>query len=110
MKSLVKCGLAAAMVFATVMPAIAHEPARSFDICVGSTDVATQDDPSKAGASLTAAANIYAEGTIPTGGVKMCSDITTPVIGTFYANVMLQAGLGAHAGLPAAPDVQSFVT
>src|SRR5215469_16393466 len=110
MKGLIKYGLAAAMVFATAMPAIAHVPERSFDICVGTTDVATQDDLTKAGASITAAANIYAEGTIPTGGVKMCSDITAPVIGTFYANVMLQAGLGAHTGLPAAPDVQSFVT
>jgi len=44
------------------------------------------------------------------GGVKLCSDITTPVIGTFYANVSLQAGLGSPKGLPAAPDVQGFVT
>src|SRR5215831_15254963 len=75
MKSLVQYGLAAAMVFATAMPAIAHEPEQEFDICVGSTDTATQDDPTKPGASLTAAANIYAEGTIPTGGVAKCSDI-----------------------------------
>ena len=110
MKNLIKYGLAAAMVFAIAMPAIAHEPARSFDICVGSTDTATQDDPTKPGASLTAAANIYAEGTIPMGGVAACSDITATVIGTFYANVSLQAGLGQVKGLPAAPDVQAFVT
>ena len=109
MKSLVKYGLAAAMVFATAMPAIAHEREQEFDICVGSTDVATQDDPTKPGASLTAAANIYAEGTIPMGGVGKCSDIDAPVIGTFYANVMLQAGLGSPKGLPAAPDVGAFV-
>src|SRR5262249_51161670 len=101
---------AAAMVFATAMPAIAQVTARSFDICVSSTDTATQDDLTKPGAAITAAANIYAKGTIPMGGVAMCSDITAPVIGTFYANVMLQAGFGSPKGLPAAPDVQSFVT
>jgi hypothetical protein len=109
MKSLIKYGLAAAMVFATAMPAMARM-ARSFDICAGGTDLATQDDLTKAGASLTVAANIFPKGTIPMGGVKLCSDITTPVIGTFYANVSLQAGLGSPKGLPAAPDVQGFVT
>ena len=111
MKSLIKYGLAAAMVFASAMatPALAKE-ARSFDICAGTTDLATQDDLTKAGASFTVAANIFPKGTIPMGGVKQCSDITTPVIGTFYANVSLQAGLGSPKGLPAAPDVQGFVT
>jgi hypothetical protein len=109
MKGLIKYGLAAAMVFATAMPAMARM-ARSFDICAGQTDLATQDDLTKAGASLTVAANIFPKGTIPMGGVKQCSDITTPVIGTFYANVSLQAGLGSSKGLPAAPDVQGFVT
>jgi hypothetical protein len=111
MKSLIKYGLAAAMVFATAMatPALAKE-ARSFDICASGTDLATQDDLTKAGASFTVAANIFPKGTIPIGGVKLCSDITTPVIGTFYANVSLQAGLGSPKGLPAAPDVQGFVT
>jgi hypothetical protein len=109
MKGLIKYGLAAAMVFATAMPAMARM-ARSFDICAGATDLATQDDLTKAGASLTVAANIFPKGTIPMGGVKLCSDIMTPVIGTFYANVSLQAGLGSSKGLPAAPDVQGFVT
>ena len=109
MKGLIKYGLAAAMVFATAMPAMART-ARSFDICAGQTDLATQDDLTKAGASLTVAANIFPKGTIPMGGVKQCSDINTPVIGTFYANVSLQAGLGSSKGLPAAPDVQGFVT
>jgi hypothetical protein len=99
MKSLIKYGLAAAMLFATAMPAMA----RSFDICAGGTDLATQDDLTKAGASFTVAANIFPKGTIPMGGVKLCSDIATPVIGTFYANVSLQAGLGSPKGLPAAP-------
>jgi hypothetical protein len=110
MKSLIKYGLAAAMVFATAMatPALAKQ-ARSFDICAGGTDLATQDDLTKAGASLTVAANIYAKGTIPDGGTD-CTKITSPVIGTFYANVSLQAGLGSPKGLPAAPDVQGFVT
>ena len=84
--------------------------ARSFDICAGGTDLATQDDLTKAGASLTVAANIFPKGTIPMGGVKQCSDTTTPVIGTFYANVSLQAGLRSPKGLAAAPDVQGFVT
>jgi hypothetical protein len=109
MKGLIKYGLAAAMVFATAMPAMARM-ARSFDICAGATDLATQDNLAKAGASLTVAANIFPKGTIPMGGVPLCSDITTPVIGTFYANVSLQAGLGSKTGLPAAPDVQGFVT
>ena len=39
MKSLIKYGLAAAMVFATAMPAMARM-ARSFDICAGGTDLA----------------------------------------------------------------------
>ena len=104
MKSLIKYGLAAAMLFATAMPAMARM-ARSFDICAGGTDLATQDDLTKAGASLTVAANIFPKGTIPMGGVKLCSDITTPVIGTFYANVGVEAG-----ALPAATDVLAFVT
>jgi hypothetical protein len=109
MKGLIKYGLAATMVFATAMPAMART-ARSFDICAGVSDLATQDDLTKAGASFTVAANIFPKGTIPMGGVKQCSDINTPVIGTFYANVSLQAGLGSPKGLPAAPDVQGFVT
>lgn len=101
MKSLIKCALAAAMVFATAMPAMA----RSFDVCITpATDEATQDNFAK-GAFVTAAANIYAGGTIPTGGVATCSSITSPVIGTFYANVGVEAG-----ALPAAPDVLAFVT
>ena len=110
MKSLIKYGLAAAMVFASAMatPALAKE-ARSFDICAGTTDLATQDNLTKAGASFTVAANIYAKGTIPDGGTD-CATINSPVIGTFYANVSLQAGLGSPKGLPAATDVQAFVT
>jgi hypothetical protein len=108
MKSLIKYGLAVAMVFATSMPAMARM-ARSFDVCVGPTDTATQDDLTKPGASITAAANIFPEGTIPMGGVTPCP--ASPVIGTFYANVSLQAGFTkSPVGLPAAPDVQGFVT
>jgi hypothetical protein len=93
-----------AMVMLTTMatPALAK---RSFDVCVNPlTDVATQNDATKRGAFLTAAANIFPSGTIPMGGVTSCSSISTPVIGTFYANV------GLELALPAAPDVQAFVT
>ena len=101
MKGLIKYGLAAAMVFATAMPAMARM-ARSFDICAGATDLATQDDLAKAGASLTVAANIFPKGTVPNGGLASCP--SSPVIGTFYANV------GFEFGLPAATDVLAFVT
>jgi len=105
MKSLIKCGLAAAMVFATAMatPALAKQ---SFDVCVNpATDVATQDDSTKPGAFLTVAGNIFPKGTIPNGGVGSCSSISSLlVIGTFYANV------GLELGLPAATDVLGFVT
>jgi hypothetical protein len=94
--------LAMVMLAAMATPALAK---RSFDVCVNpATDVATQDDATKRGAFLTAAGNIFPSGTIPTGGVTSCSSISTPVIGTFYANV------GLELGLPAAPDVQAFVT
>ena len=43
MKGLIKYGLAAAMVFATAMPAMARV-ARSFDICAGQSDLATDFD------------------------------------------------------------------
>ena len=92
------------MVLATARaaPALAHQ---SFDICVNpTTDVASQDDTTKPGAFLTVAGNIFHKGTIPSGGVAACSDITKPVIGVFYANVGLQLGL------PDAPKVEGFVT
>jgi hypothetical protein len=101
MKSLIKYGLAVAMVFATALPAMA----RGFDVCIDpTTDEATQDNAAKGG-FVTAAANIYASGAIPNGGVAVCSDIKSPVIGTFYANVGVEAG-----ALPAAKDVLAFVT
>jgi hypothetical protein len=105
MKGLIKYGLATAMVFATAMatPALAKEK-RSFDICAGLTDAATQDTFPAKGAFVTVASNIFAKGTIPDGGVVSCSSIKSPVIGTFYANVGLQLGL------PAAKDVFAFVT
>jgi hypothetical protein len=94
--------LAMVMLAAMATPALAK---RSFDVCVNPlTDVATQNDATKRGAFLTAAANIFPSGTIPMGGVTSCSSISTPVIGTFYANV------GLELALPAAPDVQAFVT
>jgi len=102
MKGLIKYGLAAAMVFATTTatPALAKQ---SFDVCINpATDVATQDDPTKPGAFATAAANIFPKGTIPNGGLASCP--SSPVIGTFYANV------GFEFGLPAATDVLAFVT
>jgi hypothetical protein len=104
MKRLIKYGLAVAVVFATAKatPALAK---RSFDICVNpATDVATQDDATKRGAFLTVAGNIFTNGTIPDGGVGSCSSISSPVIGTFYANV------GVELGLPAATDALAFVT
>jgi hypothetical protein len=101
MKNFIKYGLAAVMVFATAMPAMA----RGFDVCITpATDEATQDTFTK-GAFVTAAANIYAGGTIPKGGVVSCSSIKSPVIGTFYANVGVELGQ-----LPAALDVLAFVT
>jgi hypothetical protein len=94
--------LAMVMMAAMATPALAK---RSFDVCINPlTDVATQNDATKRGAFLTAAANIFPSGTIPMGGVTSCSSISTPVIGTFYANV------GLELALPAAPDVQAFVT
>ncbi len=94
--------LAMVMLAAMATPALAK---RSFDVCVNpATDVATQDDATKPGAFLTAAGNIFPSGTIPTGGAPSCSSISTPVIGTFYANV------GLELGLPAAADVVAFVT
>jgi hypothetical protein len=100
--------LKAVFLFAIMMLTTAATQAlaqRSFDICVNpATDVATQDDSTKPGAFLTVAANIYASGTIPQGGVASCSSITAPVIGTFYANAALELGL------PAATDVEAFVT
>jgi hypothetical protein len=94
--------LAIVMLTAMALPALAKQ---SFDICVNPvTDVVTQDDATKAGAFLTVAANIYVGGTIPQGGVTSCSSITAPVIGTFYANAALELGL------PAAKDVEAFVT
>jgi hypothetical protein len=92
------------MLTAMATPALAKKH-KSFDVCIDpTTDVATQDVSTKPGAFLTAAANIYPGGTIPTGGATSCASITTAVIGTFYANVGLQLGL------PAAKDVQAFVT
>jgi hypothetical protein len=94
-------GLTMVMLAVMATPALA----KSFDICVNpATDVATQDDGTKAGAFLTVAANIFPRGTIPMGGVMSCTSIISPVIGTFYANV------GLELGLPAAKDVEGFVT
>jgi hypothetical protein len=104
MKGLIKYGLAAAMVFATAMatPALAKEE-KSFDICVDPTTDVKSVTGLVPGGFATVAANIFAEGTIPEGGTT-CSTITSPVIGTFYANV------GVQGGLPAASDVLAFVT
>ncbi len=102
MKAL-RYGLAIVILAAMVTPSLA-DGRRRFDICVDPLmDVATQDAFAP-GAFLTVAANIFPDESIPLGGVGMCSDITRPVIGTFYANVGLQLGL------PAAPDVEGFVT
>jgi hypothetical protein len=92
------------MLTAMATPALAKKQ-KSFDVCVNpATDLATQDDATKPGAFATVAANIYPGGTIPTGGATSCASITAAVIGTFYANV------GLELGLPAAKDVQGFVT
>jgi len=104
MKSLIRCGMAAAMLFATAIatPALAKD---AFDVCINpAADEATLDTFTK-GAFVTAAANIYKKGTIPSGGVMACDIITSRVIGTFYANVGVEAGQ-----LPAAKDVLAFVT
>jgi hypothetical protein len=92
--------LAMVMLAAMATPALAK---RSFDVCINpAKDVATQDDATKRGAFLTVAANIFPSGTLD--GVTPCSSIITPVIGTFYANAALELGL------PAATDVEAFVT
>jgi hypothetical protein len=105
MKSLIKYGLAAAMVFATAMPAMAKTLGRSFDVCITpATDEATQDDATKPGAFVTAAANIFPKGTLPNSVGTPPACPTSGVIGTFYANV------GLELGLPAAKDVLAFVT
>jgi len=95
--------LAIVMLAAMATPALAT---RSFDVCINpATDVATQDNAAKSGAFLTAAANIFPGGTIPDGGVVSCTTLSGDlVIGTFYANV------GLELGLPAAADVEAFVT
>jgi hypothetical protein len=105
MKSLIKYGLAAAMVLAIAIPATPALAKRSFDVCVNpATDVATEDG-FVPGGFLTVAGDIFPEGTIPPGGVApSCSISDSLAIGTFYANV------GVEAGLPAAPDVLAFVT
>jgi hypothetical protein len=97
--------LAMVMLAAMATPALAKKSFKSFDVCINpATDVATQDDATKRGAFLTVAANIFPSGTIPMGGVASCAGISTPAIGTFYANAALELAL------PAAPDVQAFVT
>ena len=95
--------LAMVMLTAMATPALAK---RSFDVCVNpATDVATQDDATKRGAFLTVAANIFPSGTIPKGGGTPCASLSPDlVIGTFYANAALELGL------PAASDVEAFVT
>jgi len=72
MKSLIKYGLAAAMVFAIAMPAMA---AKTIDVCV----VAADEDAS--GNFFTAAAPFFPKGTIA-DGVEACP--TMGAIGTFY--------------------------
>jgi hypothetical protein len=98
--------LAIVLLMAMVTPALAKKPKqKSFDVCIDpTTDLATQDDTTKPGAFATAAANIYPGGTISKGGASSCASISTAPIGTFYANV------GLELGLPAAKDVQAFVT
>ena len=92
------------MLMTMAMPALADEQ-KSFDVCINpATDLATQNDTTKPGAFVTVAANIYPGGTIPMGGASSCVNITTAAIGTFYANA------GLELGLPAAKDVQAFVT
>jgi hypothetical protein len=92
------------MLTAAATPAMAKKQ-KSFDVCINpATDLATQDDATKPGAFATVAANIYPGGTIPTSGATSCASITIAVIGTFYANA------GLELGLPAAKDVQAFVT
>ena len=94
------------MLTTMAMPALADDQKQtSFDVCINpTTDLATQDEATKPGAFATVAANIYPGGTIPMGGASSCASITSAVIGTFYANA------GLELGLPAAKDVQAFVT
>ena len=95
---------AMALMFVAALATPALADSRSFDICINpATDIATQDTFTP-GAFLTVAANIFPGGTIPDGGVGSCSSISAGVIGTFYANV------GLELGLPAATDVEGFVT
>lgn len=91
--------MALMFVGALATPALAQ---RSFDICITpATDVLAPEGFTP-GAFLTVAANIFPDGTIPDGGVGSCP--STGMIGTFYANV------GLELGLPAATDVEGFVT
>ena len=74
MKSLIRYGLAAAMLFAIAMPAMA----KTIDVCVSTTDV----NEATGGAAFTAAAPFFKSGTLA-DGQNTCP--TTDAIGTFYA-------------------------
>jgi hypothetical protein len=73
MKSLIRYGLAAAMLFAIAMPAMA----KTIDVCVSDADV----NEDSTGVAFTAAAPFFPNGTIA-DGVLNCP--TTGSIGTFY--------------------------
>jgi hypothetical protein len=74
MKSLIRYGLAAAMLFAIAMPAMA----KTIDVCVSAVDV--NEDSSAV--AFTAAAPFFKSGTLADG--QSTCPTTTDAIGTFY--------------------------
>lgn len=103
MKAL-RYGLAIVILAAMASPSLAAQS--SWDVCIDpATDVvsATGFVP---GGFASAAANIFTQNSIPEGGILTCADVAARfhVVGTFYANV------GFEFGLPAATDVEGFVT
>ena len=87
-------GLAMVLTAALASPALA----RRFDVCINpATDVVPDDVGAPgfptAGDGFVAVGIIVPGGTIPNGGVPLCSDIVGERIGTFFARGRIVAGL-----------------
>jgi len=93
MKGLVKCGLAAAMLLATAMPAMA----RSWVVCIDQNKDArgSTENESSAPVFFAAAAPVYPGGT----DVSKATDCTPATIGTAQVGTFFALG-GLVAGLP----------
>ena len=81
---------------AMVLTAVLASPAlaRRFDVCVNpATDVVPDPAGLSTGDGFVAVGIIVPGGTIPNGGVPLCSDIVGERIGTFFARGRIVAGL-----------------